>query len=62
MANGRMIDRNVALSRWVYRHFENRQNVFEWRITNRNREGFEWDVSKWKTVMDKPVENEELHK
>ncbi|XP_050705903.1 uncharacterized protein LOC126991179 [Eriocheir sinensis] len=59
---GRMIDRNVMLSRWVYRPFEDRQNVFEWRITNRNGEGFEWDVRKWKNVIDMAVKDEGLSK
>ena len=41
---GRMVDRNSMLDRRVYIPVEGRLNVYEWRMTNGNREGFEWDV------------------
>ena len=59
---GRMIDRSRTLSRWVHRLNEGELNVSEWKITNRDREGFEWDVRKWKNVIDKAVKEEGLSK
>ena len=35
--------KNSMLVRRVHRPFEDKQNVVEWRMTDRNREGAEWD-------------------
>lgn len=49
------------LSRWVYRPFDDWQNVSQLRITNRNGERFEWDVRKWKNVIDVAIKEDRLN-
>ena len=41
-----IVDRNGMVVRWVYRFFEGREWVYEWKVMNRSREGLEWDVRK----------------
>ena len=55
-----MIDKNSMLVRRVHRPFEDRQNVVEWRMTDRNREGAEWDERKWKREIDRAVKADGL--
>lgn len=55
-----MIHSNSMLIKWVHRPAEDKKNVFEWKLINRG--GFERNAGKWKDVIDKAVEDEELHK
>ena len=50
-----MVDRSGILVRWVHRFCEGRENIYEWKVMNRSREGLEWDVRKWKSEIDKTV-------
>ena len=51
----KMVDRSGMLVRWVHRPFEGRENVCEWRMMNRSREGLEWDERKWKSEIERAV-------
>ena len=46
--------------RWVNR--EEGRRVFEWKMTNINGEGLEWDVKKWKRAIDSAVKEDGLNK
>ena len=48
--------------RWVYRPLEDGQNVYEWNLLNRSREGLQWDVRKWKSEIDRAVKSVGLSK
>ena len=48
----KMVDRSDMLVRWVYRAFEGRQSVKEWKGMNRSREGLEWG---WESGIDRLV-------
>ena len=46
----------------MHRPLEDRQNVAEWRMTDRNREEAEWDEREWKSEIDKAVKAEGVSK
>ncbi len=45
----RMVGDSGMRVRWVSR--EEGRHYFEWKMTDRNSKGLEWDVRKWKRVQ-----------
>ena len=48
--------------RWMERYLVGGQYRYEWKITDRNREGVDWNVKKWKCVIDRGVKEVGLRK
>ena len=48
-------DRSVMLVKWVHRFLKGSQSVHEWKVMNRSREGFKWDVRKKNFIYIKKV-------
>ena len=58
----KMEDRCGILVRWMHQTSERGENMYEWRMMLRSREGLEWDVSKWKTEIDRVIKCVGLNK
>ena len=58
----KMVDRSGLRVRWIHQQFEGRQYVYEWKMMDRNREGLEWGVKKWKSEIDRAVKGVGLSK
>ena len=41
-----MVGRSGILILWVHKFSEGRERVYEWKVMNRSRERFKWDVRK----------------
>ena len=57
-----MVNRNDMDIIWLYGGVGEGQVGHEWRMLHRNGEGHEWDVRKWKNVIDKEVRQVGLSK
>lgn len=58
----RMVNRNNMQIIWTYEWSNERQDFYEWRMSQDNREGNELDVRKWEKVIDQEVKRVGLSK
>ncbi|XP_050694867.1 uncharacterized protein LOC126984800 isoform X3 [Eriocheir sinensis] len=56
----RMVGDSGMRVRWVSR--EEGRRFFEWKVTDRNSEGLEWNVRKWKKEIDSAVKGDGLRR